>query len=151
MSNVIAASKNLLVSQLGQVSRIMGQAIERSLAPSGISYQEMRIAGLLMGEENITQKDLATKLSVRAATLSVAISKLEKHGLVKRVGSKTDKRVNFLQLLPSAKISAVDTLLTAIDADMTRGIPAGDLKTTSRVLSLILHNLNNTKNQEDLP
>jgi len=126
----------------------MAQVIEHRLAPTGISYQEMRITGLLMGEDNITQKDLAEKLSVRAATLSVAVSKLEKQGLVKRVASKTDKRVNFLQLLPSKKIPQVDTLLTAIDEDMTHGISSKELEITSKVLTLMLHNLKNTLNQQ---
>jgi len=148
MASVITNSKDLLLSRLGQTSRIMAQVIEHRLAPTGISYQEMRITGLLMGEDNITQKDLAEKLSVRAATLSVAVSKLEKQGLVKRVASKTDKRVNFLQLLPSKKIPQVDTLLTAIDEDMTHGISSKELEITSKVLTLMLHNLKNTLNQQ---
>jgi len=148
MASVITNSRDLLLSRLGQTSRIMAQVIEHRLAPTGISYQEMRITGLLMGEDNITQKDLAEKLSVRAATLSVAVSKLEKQGLVKRVASKTDKRVNFLQLLPSKKIPQVDTLLTAIDEDMTHGISSKELEITSKVLTLMLHNLKNTLNQQ---
>jgi DNA-binding MarR family transcriptional regulator len=77
-------TSNLLLSRLAQFSRLSAKAIEGRLNPLGINLQEMRVAGLMMGEEEITQKELAAKLLVRAATLSFAITKLEKQGLVKR-------------------------------------------------------------------
>jgi MarR family transcriptional regulator for hemolysin len=141
MANLITKTQQSILSRLSKVNRLFAQVIEGKLAPMGISYQEMRIVGLLMGETNITQKALAQKLSVRAATLSVAISKLETQGLVKRVPSKTDKRVNYLQLIRDKKIAKVDTLLTALETEMTQGISTEDLHTTSRVLLHIIDKL----------
>jgi len=99
----------------------------------------------LMGENTMTQKALAEKLSVRPATLSVAISKLEAQGLVKRVPSKTDKRVNFLYLIPNEYMTKVDILLAELEADMTRGIAKKDLQVTSQVLEQIIDNLHAQK------
>lgn len=141
MPNLITKTHQSLLSRLSKVNRLFAQIIESKLAPMGISYQEMRIVGLLMGETRITQKVLAQKLSVRAATLSVAISKLETQGLVKRVPSKTDKRVNYLQLIPDMKITKVETLLTDLESEMTQGITTEDLHTTSRVLLHIIDKL----------
>jgi len=141
MANLITKTQQSLLSRLSKVNRLFAQAIEGKLAPMGISYQEMRIVGLLMGETNITQKVLAQKLSVRAATLSVAISKLETQGLVKRVPSKTDKRVNYLHLIPDTKIAKVDALLTSLETEMTHGVSTEDLHTTSRVLLHIIDKL----------
>lgn len=141
MANLISVAHQLLISRFGKINRLMGKVIERQLAPLGITYQEMRIAGLLMGEENITQKALAQKLSVRAATLSVAISKLEIQGLVKRVPSKKDKRVNFLHLIPGNKIAKVDELLTTLESDITEGIPKEELQVSSKVFEQIIKNL----------
>jgi DNA-binding MarR family transcriptional regulator len=84
--------------------------VERSLAHLDITLQEMRIAGLLMREIGITQKDLAEKLSVRDAELSVAITKFEKQGLITRKVNSADKRVQFLSLKPSSKFDQVDNL-----------------------------------------
>jgi DNA-binding MarR family transcriptional regulator len=141
MANLITKTQQSLLSRLSKVNRLFGQVIESKLSPMGISYQEMRIVGLLMGETNITQKALAQKLSVRAATLSIAISKLETQGLVKRVPSKTDKRVNYLHLIPDIKITKVETLLTSLETEMTQGISSEDLHTTSRVLLHIIDKL----------
>jgi DNA-binding MarR family transcriptional regulator len=142
ITTIIAKTHQLLLSRLGKISRMMANIIESRLTPIGITYQEMRIAGLLMGENNMTQKVLAEKLSVRPPTLSVAISKLEAQGLVKRVPSKTDRRVNFLYLIPNEKITKVDEVLAMLEADMTQGISPKDLKVTAKVLTQIIDNLN---------
>ncbi len=103
-----------------------------------------------MGEEGITQKDLAEKLSVRAATLSVAISKLEKQGLVSRVASKTDKRINYLHLNPGRKITKVEGVLEGVETSITSGISKKDLKTASEVLVQIIANLKVEDSQQGL-
>jgi DNA-binding MarR family transcriptional regulator len=141
MATIIAKTHQLLLSRFGNINRMMAKVIESRLTPIGITYQEMRIAGLLMGENSMTQKVLAEKLSVRPATLSVAISKLEVQGLVKRVPSKTDKRVNFLYIIPSKKITKVDKILAKLEADITQCIAKKDLQVTSRVLTQIIDNL----------
>jgi len=145
MASVIAKTHQLLISRFGKINRLMGQVIERELTPLGITYQEMRIAGLLMGEECLTQKALAEKLSVRAATLSVAISKLEAQGLVKRVPSQSDKRVNFLHLVPSKKITKVDDVLMSVEGGLVQGISKADLNITAQVLTKIIENLDSQK------
>lgn len=141
MTTIIAKTHELLLSRFGKINRMMAKVIESRLTPIGITYQEMRIAGLLMGENSMTQKVLAEKLSVRPATLSVAISKLETQGLVNRIQSKTDKRVNFLHIVPNKKISKVDKILAMLEADMTQGIAKNDLQVTAQVLSQIIDNL----------
>jgi DNA-binding MarR family transcriptional regulator len=123
------------------MGRLMGQVLERKLHPLGITYQEMRIVGLLMGEDAITQKDLAEKLSVRAPTLSVAVSKLEVQGLVTRVPSPKDKRANFLRLNKSPLITQVDELVQQMESKATEGISERDLKTTAKVLAHIIEQL----------
>ena len=145
MAVFITKAHQLLISRFGKINRLMVNIIERKLGVIGITYQEMRIAGLLMGEEDVTQKALAEKLSVKAATLSVAISKLEIQGLVKRVPSKTDKRVNFLHLIPGEKVAQVDELLTVFEADLIQGISKQDLRVTSQVLTQIIDNLQTHK------
>lgn len=141
MANLITNTHQSILSRLSKANRLFAQAIESELGPLGITYQEMRIVGLLMGETNITQKDLAQKLSVRAATLSVAISKLETLGLVKRISSNTDKRVNYLHLIPDPKITQVETLLTRLETEIMQGISSDDIHTTSRVLLHIIDKL----------
>ncbi len=133
-------SSELLISKTAQFTRLSGKLIEKGLQPIGLTLQEMRIAGLLMGEEQLTQKDLAEKLSVRPATLSVAISKLEKQGFVKRTSSIEDKRVNFLSLTTDLEVSEVDQMLKKLEQKLCRGINKSDLAVTRKVLQQLISN-----------
>ncbi len=141
MANFLTPSHRLLLSRTSQVNRLLGQLLDKKLQALGITYQEMRIVGLLMGEEDITQKALAEKLLVRAPTLSVALSKLEAQGLVSRVPSEKDKRVNFLKLNQSPLIAKVDDLIQQVEGDATQGISERDLKTTAKVLTQVIDQL----------
>ena len=134
-------SRQLILSRASQLSRLVGQVMEKKLAPLGITYQEFRIAGLLMGDNDITQKDLANKLNVKAATLSIAISKLAERGLVRRVPSTTDKRVNYLQLVPSEKIESISQILLTLEQSISTDISDSELETAGKVLSKLSENL----------
>jgi DNA-binding MarR family transcriptional regulator len=135
------AVQQLIISQSTQLVRRGSKILEKELLPKGITFQEFRIAGLLIDEEDITQKDLAEKLSVRPATLSVAISKLEERGIVKREPSNLDKRANYLRLTPSSNFTEMTEILSAFEKKISQGISAKDLKTTRKVLDRLLDNL----------
>jgi len=135
------STSSLIISRLARFSRLSAKLLERRLVPLSITLQEMRIAGLLMEEQGITQKDLAEKLSVRAATLSVAITKLEKQGLIKRTVNSADKRVQFLSLKPSRKFAQVDQVLTSLEATVCEGISKRDLAVTHKVISQLIGNI----------
>ena len=135
------AVQELIISQSTQLVRRGSKILEKELLPKGITFQEFRIAGLLVDEEDITQKDLAEKLSVRPATLSVALSKLEDRGIVKREPSDLDKRANYLRLTPSSNFTEMTEILNAFEKKISQGISAKDLKTTRKVLGQLLDNL----------
>lgn len=139
----IEKNHQLIISRSSQLSRLAAKILEKNLLPMGITFQEFRIAGLLIGNDDITQKDLAEKLSVRPATLSVAISKLEGRGIVKRVPGDSDKRVNYLRLVPDSDNSFVEMhkLLNNLENETCSGISERELKTTKKVLGLIADNL----------
>ena len=135
------AVQQLIITQSTQLVRRGSKILEKQLLPKGITFQEFRIAGLLVDEEDITQKDLAEKLSVRPATLSVAISKLEDRGVVRREPSNLDKRANYLRLTPSSNFTEMTKILSTFEKKISQGISAKDLKTTRRVLGQLLDNL----------
>ncbi len=141
MSETIEQNQDLIISRSSQLSRLAAKVLEKELASIGISFQEFRIAGLLIGDDQITQKDLAEKLSVRPATLSVAISKLERRGIVQRVSSEKDKRVNFLRLTPNSDISQMHLLLNNLETKISAGVSERELKITRKVMGLLSANL----------
>ena len=142
MSKKAINYSDLMISLLGQVSRKNGQLLGNRLESEGVSLQEFRIVGLLIGETGCNQKELAKKLSVQPATLSVAINKLEKRGLIERKTSPTDKRVNYLTLSDEIDFTKMDEVIVDVEERMTAGIKAKDLETAKKVIRKMVQNLN---------
>lgn len=133
---------DLMISLISKFSRITLQVLEKPLREKDISMQEFRIVGLLIGEEGINQKDLAKKLSVKPATLSVAIDKLVEKGVIERKPSLSDKRVNCLKLCNEVDLTPVNNIVRDIEMQLTAGISKEDLDTTKRVIKTMLSNVN---------
>jgi len=143
MSKTNPTYNNLVVSLTSKLARICAKAIERPLEKTGISLQEFKIIGLLIGEQNINQKALANKLLVKPATLSVAIDRLERKGTIQRNTSATDKRVNLLSLCKDVDLSEMNALLSNIEGKMLKGINQQDIDTTLKSLKKMIQNLEN--------
>lgn len=141
MANLPVNYSNLLISLVNKFARLSGQVLERELAPMGITLQEFKIIGLLIGEEGRSQKDLAKFLSVKPATLSVAVTKLEEKGIIKRTVASNDKRINLLSIEQNVDFSSANELLQKLEIKMQKGISKKDIETTKRVLSHIIENL----------
>ncbi len=78
---------------IGRVERLTGLLLSERLAAFDLTYPEFRIVGVLLGEpQGITQKALASKLGLDPSSVSVAIARLEKKGVVVRVRDQADLR-----------------------------------------------------------
>ncbi len=131
----------LLLSKISKLSRLAPKVMEKPLSSIDISIQEFRIVGLLIGEEGISQKDLAKKLSVKPSTLSVAIRKLEGKGYIDREVSMADKRVNYLTLNDDVDLTEAINVVRDFEGELTIGITKKDVETTKKVLNKMLKNL----------
>jgi DNA-binding MarR family transcriptional regulator len=133
--------EDLLIPKISKITRLVPQLMEVPLKEIDISMQEFRIVGLLIGEEGISQKDLAKKLLVKPSTLSVAISGLEGKGYINRKVSPTDKRVNFLTLDDDADLSNANNIVLSMEETLIKGLSKKDVDITRRVLGKMLMNL----------
>ena len=132
---------DLLMPQISKLSRLVPQLMEAPLKEINISMQEFRIVGLLIGEEGISQKDLAKKLSVKPSTLSVAISVLEGKGYINREVSSVDKRVNLLTLDDDADLSEANDIVIGMEEALIAGVSKKDMEITRKVLKVMWVNL----------
>ena len=139
----MADMADLLVSRVSRAQRLGQRWLEPRLAALGITFAEMRITGLLLGEdEGVTQKDLADRLGVRPATLSTALSTLEAKGVVERVADPADARIKRVRVAKRpSELGRVRAILDALEARAVDGIGARDLKTAQRVLRRVAENL----------
>ena len=132
---------NLVISLTSKLARICGKAIEIPLEKVGVTLQEFKIVGLLIGEKGVMQKTLAKKLMVRPSTLSVAIDKLESKGTIQRKISPEDKRINYLSLCNGIDLSEMNTLLFDTESQMLKGISPEEVEVTVKTLQLMIKNL----------
>ncbi|TDW20792.1 DNA-binding MarR family transcriptional regulator [Breznakia blatticola] len=63
-----------------------------------ISFNELRILRIIDESGRLTLNQLAQHMRKAATNLSIAVSKLEKRGLLIRETSKTDKRIIFIEV-----------------------------------------------------
>lgn len=84
---------------LHTTARLWRAALDRRMKDLGISQSGwLAIAYIAKAGTPLSQNELATLLSVEAATVVTTVDKLEKAGLVIREVWETDRRVKHLQL-----------------------------------------------------
>jgi len=90
-----------LVHVLHQSVRSIGSGLNFILEPHGIYSSEWSIITTLYHKKNISQKELASYLSIEPAAISKTVAKLEKKGYIDRKEG-LDKREKIVFLTPLA-------------------------------------------------
>ena len=133
---------SLLIVQISRLARLADQLLSDELAPHGLTVQEFRILGQLMGEEGISQKDLAERLSVRSATLSPVLEALHDRGVITRRASPDDARVKLIALDPDkTSFGAAVTPLAALEKRTMAGLSRDDRKILQGLLAKLTSNI----------
>lgn len=105
----------------------------------------------LIDQTDLTQKQIAKKLGISEATLSVRMKKLEKEGYLKRVVDEKDRRKYHLETTPLAK-EAMDKAiahLNKIHEGMLADIDDEDIEHLIHLLSQVEKNLEKMKGEQD--
>jgi len=84
---------------------------------SDYSLTEARAMYEIYHHEQITARQIMELIRVDEGYLSRSITKLEKHGLLKKISSKQDKRTSFLELTKKGK-----EVFLSLDQKATDGI-----------------------------
>ncbi len=138
----LAAFNKLLLPTISKVQRLLSVSLESAIKSHDLSLAEFRIVGLLMGEQKgYSQKQLAQKLAISSASLSVSISQLEKKQWIHRINDDNDLRIKRICVEPNADFAGIAQLITSLEKQATRGISQQDLKTCQTVLNKILLNV----------
>jgi DNA-binding MarR family transcriptional regulator len=118
---------------IGRVGTYLEEATTRSLAAQGISLEEWRVFGTLLGRENCSMGELSEATAIPATALSRVVGRMERKGTVVRRRSTRDARVVKAsltsrgrtiarRLVPSARAleERLTSLLTANQARVLR-------------------------------
>jgi MarR family transcriptional regulator for hemolysin len=120
--------------------------LDRRLRPSGFSHSRWLLLLQLSRHDGCTHRELAQHMGIEAATLVRLVDRMEQEGLLKRLGSETDRRVKHLHLSAAGKkaVELIRDHAAELRKDILDGSSKEDIGIALDVLQNIRHNL--TKN-----
>lgn len=141
MSQAVEFPVNSLVFLTNRVGRLLANEIRKrtALDELGLSAQHMGILVDLWVKEGVRQQDLAVSNIKDKGTIARAMQSLEAANIVVRIPDQEDKRNKLIYLTHLGRSLREELMPKAHQTvkEATSGIPAEDLITCKRVLSLI--------------
>lgn len=113
----------LVSARLLHLNELLASRLAAGLAEKGLTPAEFRLVGVLLtAPEGLRQRALAERLGVRPPTVSAALPKLERAGVVERVDDPEDPRAWVVRLRSTAPLLPGVEALEALDAALLRGV-----------------------------
>jgi DNA-binding MarR family transcriptional regulator len=127
-------------NQLGKLFRVMARVYNRALTPFEVSSVQAHILATLWLDGPMTIGELQGRLMLGSSTLTGAIDRMERGGLVKRSAVEGDRRAYRLQPAdwPAKKRDGLLETLAATENECFRGLNASERKELSRLLGKAL-------------
>lgn len=91
-------------TEILEILRKMTRTTKRHPRHGKHQHGGRKILSILNHEGEMIAKDLAEKLDIRPASLSEALDRLEKRGLIKRISDENDQRRILISLSDEAKM-----------------------------------------------
>lgn len=100
-----AAAGMAAVTTITRVQQILAGRVEAALAPLGLSFARFEILRLLGFSRNgaLPMGKISDRLQVHPASVTSAVKRLEREGLIERVVDEDDNRVVLARLLPKGR------------------------------------------------
>ena len=119
------------------------RAVNAAIEPSGITWRQAQVLGWLAYEGELTQADLAERLSIEAPTLVGILDRMERNGWICRHDCPTDRRKKIIRATPEAEPEWEKVLSCAqgVRALATRGFSEEERRTLIELLSRVRQNI----------
>lgn len=135
----------------GRLARLLGYHLARARVPGdqvfhehiGRHFQlrpvEFTVVALLAANEQVTSTRLCRALHVSAPNMTVLLDRLEERGLVRRVRSESDRRVQFIELTRqgAALAKKADARAEAMEREWLEPLSERERVTLFRLLAKI--------------
>lgn len=129
---------DLAILQLWQLAVTFEARLAAELATYGLSVSTFRLVGeLLHAPDGLRQGELARRLGVRPPTVSAAVKKLERDGMVVRRTDPDDPRARRVFLSDSADLSAGLDVLGRLERRMMDGLSPTEQGASRRLLGTL--------------
>lgn len=119
-----------LLRLVWEIPRFWRSAVDRRLKPLGLSDAKWRtVLHLARGPKNMSQTELASRLSIEAPTLARLLDRLAADGWIERRAAPRDRRVKTVHLLPKASgvVKQIERSMRETQAEILQGISAREL------------------------
>lgn len=121
--------QNLLGYRLAQASIPTDNIFKSRIAGVyAVNKLEFSILMLLMSNPDVTPKRLAVALNIPASNLTLLLDRLEQRGLLVRVRSSDDRRVQHIQLTPEGErfVGQLQTSAQSMEAELLKHLSKGE-------------------------
>ena len=127
-------------NQLGKLFRVMARTYNKALLPFEISSVQAHILATLWIEGSMTIGELQARLMLGSSTLTGAIDRMERAGLLKRLPVEGDRRAYKLAPVTwsARKAEALMETLAKTEDEVFRGLTAAERRTLSTLLGKAL-------------
>lgn len=139
-SQVITATSSYRVAQLARSHRRLAETL---LSEIGLHVGQEMLLNALWEGESLSQSELAERLGIQPATLTVSLRPLEKAGYVKRLRDMEDQRVIRVSVTPKgmALRDDVEKAWRKLDEQTVKGLTPEERSTFDALLSRVTDNL----------
>jgi DNA-binding MarR family transcriptional regulator len=135
--------KERIAHVVREAARAFVRALTLRLAEHGVSFGHWAFLRILWERDGLTQRELSEMAGVMEPTTFAALKAMEELGYVERRQVPENRKNVYVHL--TAQGRALEKKLVPLAEDVnkvaTRGVKAGELATTRRVLLAMLDNL----------
>lgn len=124
---------------LSRCHRALSQIAERSIEDAGLCLTDFAALEALLHKGPLTITEIQGKVLLASGSMTAAVDRLEKKGLIKRGSSPTDRRAKVLHLTPEGR-RVVEAAFQKHAAQLESAMAALDLN-EKRQLHALLKNL----------
>ncbi len=127
-------------NQLGKLFRVMARTYNKALVPFEISSVQAHILATLWIDGSMTIGELQARLMLGSSTLTGAIDRMERAGLLKRLPVEGDRRAYKLAPVTwsAKKAEALMETLAKTEDEVFRGLTLAERRTLSSLLGKAL-------------
>ncbi len=132
-----------LLMMANEVTKLFDEKISKSDTTMLKEKTARFILAYLLYKDGVTQHELVKITQMKGSTVSVAITKMEENGFVKRVPDEYDMRATRVFITKKGKEISEEhkRLIDKTDAEIMRGISERDIRVAKYVFEKMLDNL----------
>lgn len=129
--------------QIGLLSRLFDRALESELAMHKVLPGQFPALVMLYQNDGLTQADLCQRINVEQPTMANTLNRMERDGLIQRVGDPDDKRRSLIYLTDRAMAFKDDLIERArqVPGQALAGLDSADQDKLFHIIGKMINNL----------